>query len=101
MNGLPSGEELNLEALAPSCSLRRAGIPHLSGFCKVRARNGMGISEPVALNLSSPGERALRVLPGMRVRAVWASWLKLRCHIEAVMFLSYKLSDRTDRTFFI
>eukprot|EP00439_Symbiodinium_sp_Y106_P028784 s1143_g3.t1 len=51
VNGLPSGEELNLE---------------------VRARNGMGISEPVALNLSSPGERALRLLPGMRVRAVWA-----------------------------
>ena len=50
----------------------------------------MGISEPVALNLSSPGERALRLLPGMRVRAVWASWLKLRCHIEAVMFLSFR-----------
>ena len=38
---------------------------------KVRASNGVGISEPVALSLLSPGERAVPLLPGVRVRAVW------------------------------
>ncbi|CAE7727381.1 unnamed protein product [Symbiodinium pilosum] len=49
--GLPTGEEMTLE---------------------VRAANGIGMSEPTTLSILSPGERALPLSPGVRVRAVWA-----------------------------
>ena len=41
----------------------------------MRAANGIGMSEPTTLSILSPGERALPLSPGVRVRAVWAQTL--------------------------
>eukprot|EP00434_Breviolum_minutum_P018664 symbB.v1.2.016467.t2/scaffold1252.1/size200744/15 len=51
ISGLPCGEEAFLQAVAV---------------------NGVGRSEPFELQLLAPGQRAVVLDPGMRVRAVWA-----------------------------
>lgn len=51
LDGLPCGEEVTL---------------------RVRAQNGVGASEALAVRLRVPGRRRAPVLPGMRVRALWA-----------------------------